>query len=70
MLRLISSASDYRGSGPGFESGMENSEDRQSHCVYCKISGQRGKPLLEAKKIERKNKLDQKELCSVHPVQQ
>ena len=28
-----------------------NSEDRQSHCVYCKISEQRGRPPLEAQKI-------------------
>ena len=28
---------------------LENYEDRQSHCVYCKISGQRGKPPPEAK---------------------
>ena len=28
----------------------ENSEERQSHCVYCKISGNRGKPPPEAKK--------------------
>ena len=27
----------------------ENSEDRQSHCVYCRISGQRGRPPPEAK---------------------
>ena len=31
---------------------LENSEDRQSHCVYCKISMQKGKPLLEARKIK------------------
>ena len=32
---------------------VENSEDRQSHCVlvYCKISGQRGRPPPRAKKI-------------------
>ena len=29
---------------------LENSEDRQNHCVYCKISGQRGRPPPEAKK--------------------
>ena len=29
------------GSNPA---SMENSEDRQSHCVYSKISGQRGTP--------------------------
>ena len=29
---------------------VNNSEDRQSHCVYCKISGQRGKLPPEAKK--------------------
>ena len=33
--------------GPGFESGIshagENSEDRQSHCAYGKISGQKRK---------------------------
>ena len=29
---------------------VKNSEDRQSHCVYCKISGQRGKPPPGAKK--------------------
>ena len=28
---------------------LENYEDRQSLCVYCKISGQRGKPPPEAK---------------------
>ena len=28
----------------------ENFEDRQSHCVYCKISGARGRPPPEAKK--------------------
>ena len=31
-------------------SQWKNSEDRQIHCVYCKISGQRGKPPLEANK--------------------
>ena len=34
---------------------VENSEDRQSHCVYCKISGQRGRPPPEAKKKDRKD---------------
>ena len=29
---------------------VNNSEDRQSHCVYCKISGQRGKLPPAAKK--------------------
>ena len=29
---------------------VENSKERQSHCVYCKISGQRGRPHPEAKK--------------------
>ena len=34
---------------------VENSEDRQSHCVYCKISGQSGRPPPKAKKkIEKK----------------
>ena len=28
---------------------LKNSEDRQSHCVYCKISGKRGRPTPEAK---------------------
>ena len=27
---------------------LKNSEDRQSHCVYCKISGKRGRPTPEA----------------------
>ena len=43
MWWLIGSAPDFWGSGPGFESGIshsgKNSEDRQSPCVYCKISG-------------------------------
>ena len=33
---------------------VENSEDRQSHCVYCKISGQRGRPPPGAKKKKEK----------------
>ena len=28
-----------------------NSEDRQSHCEYCKISGQKGKPPPEANRL-------------------
>ena len=35
---------------------VENSEDRQSHCVYCKISGQRGTPPPEANKRKKKKK--------------
>ena len=36
---------------------VENSEDRQSHCVYCKISGQRRSTLPpEPKKRYKKNK--------------
>ena len=37
----------------GFESGIYhtgNADDRQGHCVYCKIPGQNGKPPPEAKK--------------------
>ena len=44
------------GSNPA---SMENSEDRQSHCVYSKISGQRGREgdlPLGPKKIEKKKK--------------
>ena len=33
---------------------VKNSEDRQGHSVYCKISGQRGKPPPEAKKNEKR----------------
>ena len=34
---------------------VENSEDRQSHCVYCTILGQIGRPPLGAqKKVEKK----------------
>ena len=29
---------------------VENSEDRQSHCAYCKILGQRERPPLRQKK--------------------
>ena len=29
---------------------VENFEDRQSHCVYCKISGARGRPPPKTKK--------------------
>ena len=32
---------------------VENSEARQSHCVHCKILGQRGRPPPEAKKKKR-----------------
>ena len=35
---------------------VNNSEDRQSHCVYCKISGQRVKPPPETKKKKQKKK--------------
>ena len=37
---------------------VENSEDRQSHCVYCKISGWRGRPPPGAQKREKKKFLD------------
>ena len=33
---------------------LSNSEDRQSHCVFCKISGQKGKPPPAAKKEKEK----------------
>ena len=54
MWWLICSAPDFWGSGLGFESlTVNNSEDRQSHCIvyiYCKISGQSGKPPLRQNK--------------------
>ena len=35
---------------------VKNSEDRQSHSVYCKISGQRGKPPPKTKKRKKERK--------------
>ena len=32
----------------------KNSEDRQSHCVYCKVSGQKGKSPLRPKNERKK----------------
>ena len=56
MWWLIGSTPVVPGSNPASLT-VENSEDRQSHCVYCKISGQRGRPLPEAKKKKDRKKL-------------
>ena len=55
MWWLIGSTPVVPGSNPASLT-VENSEDRQSHCIYCEISGQRGRPPPKAKK-DRKNKL-------------
>ena len=57
MWWLIGSAPDFWGRGPGFESGIyHNDPDAlQDHCVILsKISGKRGEPPPEAKKIYKK----------------
>ena len=59
MWWLIGIAPDFWGRGPGFESGIyHNDPDAlQDHCeIMQKISGQRGKPTPEAKKILKKKK--------------
>ena len=55
MVALQTSEAVVPGSNPASLT-VENSEDRQSHCAYCKISGQIERPPPEAKKEEEKRK--------------
>ena len=49
MVALQTAETVVPGSNPASLT-VENSGDRQSHCVYCTISGQRGRSPPEAKK--------------------
>ena len=49
MVALQTTEAVVPGSNPSSLT-VENSEDRQSHCVYCKISGQRERPTIKPKK--------------------
>ena len=57
MMRCVGSLVAFQtteavvlGSNPATLTVGKTLEDRQSHCVYCKISGQVAKPPPEAKK--------------------
>ena len=54
MVALQTTEAVVPGSNPASLT-VENSEDRQSHCVYCKISGREGDlPLRPKKRFKKK----------------
>ena len=68
MVALQTAEAVVPGSNPASLT-VENSEDRQSHCEYCKISGQRGRPPRGQKKIERKkNKIEGCKILDINKI--